>query len=164
VSGAPFALGALAPPQTAEAAPFWEGVRAGLLRVQRCAATGRLFFPPRPTSPFAPRVPPEWVPVSGRGTIWSWCVPHPPLLPPFAALAPYAVVAVALAEDPRVRMVGNLVARAGGSIAEVAPATLAIGAAVEVVFENAGEERVLPRWRVVTSARRRIVPGPGRWG
>jgi uncharacterized OB-fold protein len=140
-------LGALMPPIAVEAAPFWEGARCGELRVQRCAGTGRLFFPPRPTSPFAPRVAPDWVRVSGLATIWSWCVPHPPLLPPFAALAPYAVVAVALEEDPRVRLVGNLVARPGGSIAELAPEVLAIGAPLEVVFERVSDELWLPRWR-----------------
>jgi uncharacterized OB-fold protein len=129
-----------------DAAPFWEGARRGVLRVPRCAATGRLFFPPRPTSPWAPRTTPEWVDVSGRGAIWSFCVPHPPLLPPFDALAPYAVVLVALDEDPRIRLVGNLVARPGGSIAEVDPATLAIGAPVRVLFERVSDEIHLPRW------------------
>ena len=128
------------------AAPFFEGARRGVLRVQRCPDTRRLLFPPRARSPFGRRREPEWSAVSGRGAIWSFAVPHPPLLPPFDALARYAVIVVALDEDPRVRMVGNLLAREGGRLDEVDPATIEIGAAVRVVFEPVTEEIVLPRW------------------
>lgn len=138
--------GPLLPPIDADAAPFWEGARRGELRVQQCAETGRLLFPPRLRSPFAPHAEPRWVAVSGRGTIWSFAVPHPPLLPWFADLAPYAVIAVALEEDPRVRLIGNLLARPGGAINEVDAATIEIGARVRVVFERASEEIHLPRW------------------
>jgi len=142
------ALPPLLPPVTPESAPFWEGARAGELRIPRCPETGRLFFPPRPVSPFAPHREPEWAAVSGRGTIWSFVVPHPPLLPQFTDLAPYVVVCVALDEEPTVRLVGNLVAREGGGIGEVDPATIAIGAAVRVVFERVSDEIALPRWRL----------------
>lgn len=137
---------ALLPPIHEDAAPFWEGTRAGELRIPRCPETGRLFFPPRAASPFAPRRAPEWAAVSGRGTIWSFVVPHPPLLPPFAELAPYNVIVVALAEDPTIRIVGNLVAEEGGAINEVDPATIEIGAAVRVTFERVTDDITLPRW------------------
>jgi uncharacterized OB-fold protein len=84
--------------------------------------------------------------VSGRGTIWSWIVPHPPLLPWFSARAPYNVILVALEEDPSVRLVGNLVARPGGGIGEVDPARIRIGAQVCVSFEPVTDEIHLPRW------------------
>jgi uncharacterized OB-fold protein len=78
--------------------------------------------------------------------VWSFVVPHPPLLPWYAERAPYNVIVVALDEDPRVRLVGNLVPRAGGGIDEVDPATLRIGAPVRVVFERMNDEIHLPRW------------------
>jgi len=137
---------ALLPPIHEDAVPFWEGARRGELRIPRCPQTGRLFFPPRPVSPFAPDREPGWVTVSGRGTIWSFVVPHPPLLRPFAELAPYNVIAVALVEEPTVRLVGNLLAREGGDIGERDPATIRIGAPVRVVFERASEQVWLPRW------------------
>ena len=136
----------LLPPDDEDAAPFFEGCRAGELRMQRCAETGRLIFPPRPMSPWAPHAAPVWAPVSGRGTIWSFAVPHPPLMAQFTELAPYAVILVALDEDPRVRLVGNLVAREGGAIDEVDPASIEIGAPVRVVFEPVSAEVALPRW------------------
>ncbi len=136
----------LLPPIDAENEPFWEGCRRGELRVQRCADTGRLIFPPRPMSPWAPRVTPVWTRVSGRGTIWSFVVPHPPLLPHFDALAPYNVILVALDEDPSVRLVGNLLPAEGAEINVLDPATIRIGARVRAVFERVTDEVVLPRW------------------
>jgi uncharacterized OB-fold protein len=83
--------------------------------------------------------------MSGRGTIWSFIVPHPPLLPDYQDLAPYNVIVVALDEDPTLRMVGNLVASPDGPINEVDPATIRIGEPVRVVFQRV-EDVVLPRW------------------
>jgi uncharacterized OB-fold protein len=142
----------LLPPVDVESAPFWEGARRGELRVQCCGETGRLIFPPRARSPFASRLPPEWTSVSGHGTIWSYVVPHPPLLPQFAELAPYNVILVALAEDPTLRLVGNLVVRAGGRINEIDPKTLRIGAPVRVVFERVTDEIHMPRWMLAEAA------------
>ena len=138
--------GPLIPVIDEDAAPFFEAARRGELRVQRCSRSGRLVFPPRALSPFAPEAPLEWVRVAGRGTIWSFAVPHPPLLPYYAALAPYNVVVVALDEDPSVRLVGNLVARPGGSIGEIRPAAIRIGAAVRAVFEPLSPDLAIPRW------------------
>jgi len=127
-------------------APFWEGARNGELRVQQCSQTGRLIFPPRPMSPWAPHAEPTWTTVSGRGTIWSFAVPHPPLLPQFAEVAPYNVIAVALDEDPRVRLIGNLVTEAGAPLDSVDPHGIEIGTRVRVVFERISDAVWLPRW------------------
>jgi len=138
----------LLPAITAENAPFFEAARRGELVVQRCPGTARLLFPPRLRSPYAPAAaePLTWVRVSGRGTIWSFAVPHPPLLPYFAERAPYAVILVALDEDPRVRLVGNLLPSAEGDIDAVDPAAIEIGAAVEVVFQHLDDHIALPQW------------------
>ncbi len=134
------------PPIDEHSAPFFEGCRAGELRMQQCAETGRLIFPPRPLSPFAPHATPVWTRVSGRGSIWSFVVPHPPLLPPFQDLAPYNVIAVALEEDPTVRLIGNLLAEEGAAIDALDPSTIEIGARVRAVFEKVTDEITLPRW------------------
>ena len=137
---------ALLPVFDAWSAPFFEGCRAGELRMQQCAETGRLIFPPRPFSPWAPHTRPVWTAVSGRGSIWSFIVPHPPLLPPFAELAPYNVILVALEEDPRVRLVGNLLPHEGAAIDALDPSAVEIGARVRVVFDPISDEITLPRW------------------
>ena len=133
-------------PRDEDSAPFFEGCRRGELRVQQCSETGRLIFPPRPMSPWAPHAPPTWTTVSGRGTIWSFVVPHPPLLRPFQDMAPYVVVTVALDEDPTVRLVGNLVTQAGEPIEAFPPEEVTIGARVRVVFEAIDDDLTLPRW------------------
>ena len=87
----------------------------------------------------------RWDPTSGRGTIWSFIVPHPPLLPAYQELAPYNAIVVALEEDPTLRFVGNLVETPDGAINEIDPATIQIGESVRVVFHRV-EDVVLPRW------------------
>jgi len=128
-----------------DAAPFWNGAARGELLVQACAACGRRRMPPRPMCPACRAVQSRWDTVSGRGTIWSFVVPHPPLLPTYQALAPYNVITVALDEDPRLRLVGNLVARPDGAINEVDPSTIRIGEPVRVVFQ-AVDDVFFPRW------------------
>jgi uncharacterized OB-fold protein len=59
---------------------------------------------------------------------------HPPLLPGYAAFAPYPVIIVTLAEGHSLRMVGNLVTGPDGAINEIDPATIVIGESVRVIF------------------------------
>ena len=127
------------------AAPFWAGTARGELLVQACAACGAWRMPPRPMCPRCRSVELRWDTTSGRATIWSFIVAHPPLLPAYAELAPYNAIVVALDEDPTIRFVGNLLARAEGAINEVDPATIEIGTPVRVVFQRI-EDVSLPRW------------------
>jgi uncharacterized OB-fold protein len=129
-----------------DTAPFWEGTAAGELRMQTCARCGHRRFPPRPMCPVCQSTDSRWEAMSGRGRVWSFVVPHPPLLPAFEAVAPYNVVVVSLEEDDNLRLVGNLVAGPDAAINSVPPAQIEIGLAVEVVFQPAGEDIVLPRW------------------
>jgi uncharacterized OB-fold protein len=138
--------GMLLPDPDDDSRPFWEGTAKGELRVQACAACGRLRFPPRPMCPACHSVEASWRILSGRGTIWSFVVAHPPLLPAYAALAPYNVVVVALEEDPTIRLVSNLVASPDSGINEVDPAGIRIGEPVRVVFQRVSEDVVLPRF------------------
>jgi uncharacterized OB-fold protein len=128
-----------------DAAPFWAGTARGELLVQTCARCGRRRIPPRPMCPACRSIEARWERLSGRGSIWSFVVAHPPLLPAYQAFAPYNVITVTLEEDPLLRLVGNLVARPDGPINEVDPATIRIGEKVKVVFQKV-EDVHLPRW------------------
>ncbi|MFE9567630.1 Zn-ribbon domain-containing OB-fold protein [Streptomyces sp. NPDC006692] len=130
-----------------DGAPFWEYAARGELRVQACAAPdcGRLRFPPRPCCPHCQSFDSEWRRVSGRGRIWSYVFPHPPLLPDYAAQAPYNAVIVELAEDPLIRLVGNVVAEPDAPLGSVDPARLRIGARVQVAFTET-DGITVPRW------------------
>lgn len=128
-----------------DAAEFWAGTAAGELRVQSCGSCGTWRMPPRPMCPVCRSIDTAWVATSGRATIWSFIVPHPPLLPAYAELAPYNAIIVALDDDPTIRFVGNLLARDDGPINEIDPATITIGEPVRVVFQTV-EDVALPRW------------------
>ena len=125
--------------------PFWAGTARGELLVQACGSCGRWRMPPRPMCPHCRSLEVTWVPTSGRATVWSFVVTHPPLLPAYAELAPYNVITVALDEDPSIRFVGNLVTGPDGPIGEIDPATITIGEPVQVVFAR-GRRRRPPRW------------------
>ncbi|KEF04749.1 MULTISPECIES: Zn-ribbon domain-containing OB-fold protein [Streptomyces] len=129
-----------------DGAPFWEYAARGELRVQGCAACGELRFPPRPCCPHCQSFDDRWQRMSGRGRIWSYVLPHPPLLPAYAAQAPYNVVVVELADAPRIRLVGNLVAAPDAALDSVDPARIRIGAPVKVAFHEQAPGVTVPRW------------------
>lgn len=137
----------LTPTPDDDGAPFWEYAARHELRVQACAnpACGELRFPPRPCCPHCQSFDSEWRRMSGRGRIWSYVVPHPPLLPAYAAMAPYNAIVVELAEAPRIRLVGNLVTTADARLDSVDPDRIRIGAKVQAVFTKV-DGVTLPRW------------------
>jgi uncharacterized OB-fold protein len=132
----------VADPTTGE---FWLGCARGELLVQACGACGARRMPPRPMCAHCRSTVVTWEATSGRGRVWSFIVPHPPLLPAFANVAPYNTIVVELDEDPKIRFVGNLVASDDGAINEIDPATITIGEPVRVVFRQI-EDVALPRW------------------
>ncbi|MGW6585320.1 Zn-ribbon domain-containing OB-fold protein [Streptomyces globisporus] len=133
-----------------DGAPFWEYAARGELRVQACAspACGKLRFPPRPCCPHCGSFASEWRPMSGRGRLWSYVVPHPPLLPAYTEQAPYNAVVVELADAPQIRLAGNVVASRDAPLNSVDPARLRIGAPVRAAFCPAGPDGgvTLVRW------------------
>jgi uncharacterized protein len=119
-------------------APFHAAATKGKLVVQRCASCGRLRWTPRPMCPHCHSLSADWPEVAPIGTVWSFCIPHPPLPPEFAERVPFAVALVALAGHPEIRMIGDLI--------DVPPATVKIGAAVRAVFEVPGDDVGLVHW------------------
>lgn len=122
-----------------DTAEFWAGCARHELLMQRCAACKRFRFYPRPMCPHCTSMESGWVPVSGRGTVYSWVIVHPPVLPAFQSMVPYPVVLVALDDDPELRLVGNLL--------ECDPDAIQMGMAVEIVFQDVADGVTLPQWR-----------------
>jgi uncharacterized OB-fold protein len=125
------------PAITPEMAEFFEGARRGQLMVQKCESCGELSFPAHEICSNCLGTRSSWVPVSGRGEIYSYNVMHQVYHPGFAAEVPYAVVVVKLAEGPKI--VSNLVG--------VSPREIRIGMPVEVTFEKMSDEVMLPKFR-----------------
>ncbi|MEV0528438.1 OB-fold domain-containing protein [Streptomyces sp. NPDC050439] len=135
----------LRPTIDSDGAPFWEYAARGELRIQACTACDELRFPPRPCCPHCQSFDSEWRRMAGRGRIWSYVRPHPPLLPAYAANAPYNAIIVELADAPRIRLVGNLVAAPDAPLDSVEPERLRIGAKVQVAFTDV-DGIAMPRW------------------
>lgn len=125
------------PPPPRDSAFFWEGVRNEELRIQRCAACGRLRHPPRPMCPYCRSLDGDHIVASGRGEVYSFVVHHRPEVP--GREHPFAVVLVQLEEGTR--LVGNVV--------DCAPADVYVGMPVRVTFLPDQHGRKLPMWRPV---------------
>ena len=125
------------PQITPEMQPFWEAARRRELVVQRCGGCGTSRFPARDVCSRCLSRESAWVPVSGRGTVFSWAVMHQVYHPGFANDVPYAVVVIEL--DEGVRLVSNLV--------DCAPGDIRAGMPVEVVFDQVTPEVTLPKFR-----------------
>ncbi|MEE8557079.1 MAG: OB-fold domain-containing protein [Myxococcota bacterium] len=114
---------------------FWEGIDREQILIQRCSGCGSLRHPPRPMCPSCQSAEWDTLKASGRGTVFSFVVPHHPQVPPFEF--PLVVVLVELEEGTR--LISNLVG--------VDPSEIQIGMAVEVEFAKVEEDFTLPRFR-----------------
>ncbi|MBU1360793.1 MAG: OB-fold domain-containing protein [Gammaproteobacteria bacterium] len=109
-------------------APYWNGLREGVLRVQRCAHCGTWQFGPEWICHGCLRFDPAWVEVEATGRIFSWERVWHPVHPALKERGPYIAVLVELPHAGHVRMVGNLLGDARQDVT--------IGAAVQGVFEH----------------------------
>jgi len=123
------------PKPTPETAHFWEGTAQGELRLQRCRACTRAYFPPQPFCPRCANDDIEVVRASGHGTLHSYVINHR-AAPGFTA--PYVIAVVELEEGPR--LLTNLVE------VEPDPDVLPLDLPVEVVFQTVGDA-ALPVFR-----------------
>ena len=89
-----------APQPTVETQPYFDAASQGKLVIKKCAACGQTHHYPRARGPFCGSDRTEWVPASGRGTVYSYSVMR-------RASPPYAIAYVTLAEGPT--MMTNIV-------------------------------------------------------
>jgi uncharacterized protein len=123
------------PLPTPETAHFWEGTRAGELRLQQCADPGcRLtYFPPRPFCPGCGGRDVRVVQASGRATLESYVISH---LPAPGFEPPYAIALVTLEEGPR--MMTSIVD------CEQTPEALTLDMPLMVTYAKVTDEITLP--------------------
>lgn len=135
----------LSPSSTTTARPSGSTPRRANCGSRAAAGCGELRFPPRPCCPHCHSFASAWRRMTGRGRIWSYVVPHPPLLPAYAELPGYNAIVVELADAPRIRLVGNLVSGPDAALNSVSPDRIRIGARVQAVFTEVNGVTV-PRW------------------
>src|SRR4051794_25113130 len=104
---------------------FFEQLAAGRFMLQRSRSTGRCVFPPRVAAPGTGATDLEWVPASGRGTVYSTTVIRQKPPTPH-----YNLALIDLAEGPR------MMARVEG----IAPEQVKIGMPVQARVIREGEQ------------------------
>ena len=82
--------------------PFWDGLRDGVLRIQRCEECSQHVFYPRTVCPHCLSDRLEWVTASGRGKLYSFTVVRRAMNPAFQEDVPYVFAIVELEEGIRV--------------------------------------------------------------
>ena len=124
------------PQPTPETQHFWDGTKAGELRLQRCEECRHVYFPPRP---FCPKCATRKVSVftaSGKAILDTYVIHHRKV-PGFEP--PYAIAVVKLAEGPR--MMTNIVE------CQQTPEALQLDMPLEVVFAQQNDAITLPFFR-----------------
>ena len=122
------------PKATPETAHFWEGCKAGELRLQRCRACEAPYFPPRPFCPGCGGRDVEVFAASGRATLYSYVINHRPR--PDMGTEPHSIAVVTLAEGPR--MMTNIVG------CPQTPQALKPDMPLKVVFSPQSDDVTLP--------------------
>ncbi len=125
------------PLPTPETQHFWDGCKAGELRLQRCTDCTHTYFPPRPFCPACSSRKVEVFKASGKATLYSYIINHRPR-PDFGD-QPHSIAVVTLEEGPR--MMTNIIE------CPQTPEALQLDMPLEVIFEKASEEISLPKFK-----------------
>lgn len=128
----------LIPVANADSREYWEGARAGKLKLRRCRDCGKLHFMPRFLCPFCWSENLEWIDSAGRGTVHSFTIIRRAPLAEFVARVPYVVALIDLEEGPR--MMANIL---GNDALETR-----IGDPVRVTFEERRGDMTLPQFKL----------------
>jgi len=116
-----------------ESIPFFEALKKGELRLQKCTKCGQIAHPPKAMCSSCHTFEFEWVRASGRGTVYSYIVTRQPIHPALVGHTPFATVQVELEEGPIVT--SNLV--------DVPPDEVRIGLPVTATFQKVNDDVTL---------------------
>lgn len=122
------------PEPTPETQHYWDGCRAGELRLQRCLACAQSYFPPRPFCPQCGHREVEVYVASGKAVLHSYIINHRPR--PDMGKEPHSIAIVKLAEGPQ--LMTNIVD------CPQTPEALVLDMPLEVTFVAQNETITLP--------------------
>lgn len=121
------------PKPTPETQHYWDGAKAGELRLQSCNDCSKTYFPPRPFCPKCGSRSVKVTKASGKAKLFSYVIHHRPAS---GFDPPYAIAVVELAEGPR--LMTNIVGCAQ------TPEALKLDMPLEVTFEKQSDTISLP--------------------
>ena len=130
------------PGMNQDTAFFWEGLRTGELRIQRCNKCGALEHPPTVRCLVCGSTDRGYVVASGRAQLYSFVVAHHPQVPSFDY--PLNIGLVELEEG--IRLVTNIVACTADQ--------LEVGMPLELCFMQSHDDITLHQFRPARPARR----------
>jgi len=125
------------PAPSPDSMEFFAGAKEGRLMIQRCMECGKHRFVARRRCDGCGSPRSKWVQASGRASLVSFARVHQKFHPAFAAETPYSIATVELEEGPR--LLTALVGVSGKS--------LKAGMPLQVVFEPAGPEWKIPKFK-----------------
>ena len=125
-----------APRPSPESAPYWKAAREHRLEIQHCDSCDQFWFPPSQSCPHCLASNFTWMPVSGRGKVFSFVTYHRVYHPAFAKEVPYVVALIELDEGPR--LLTNSVG--------VPPQQVACDMPVQVTFDDYDEGVAVPKF------------------
>lgn len=106
---------------------YWDQIQKRQLVVMKCQTCRATVFFPKAWCPSCLSTEMTWSPVSGLGTILTYTIVHQAPFDSYRESVPYVIALVEMA-DAAMQMMTNIV--------NVAPEQVAIGMAVQVVFEE----------------------------
>ena len=122
------------PKPSPETRHYWDGCRAGELRLQRCRHCCEPYFPPRPFCPRCAGRDVEVFKASGKATLYSYVINHRPRAD--MGTEPHSIAVVTLVEGPR--MMTNVIN------CPQTPEALQLDMPLQVVFGSESAEIALP--------------------
>lgn len=137
------------PIPTPASQPFWDGLKAHQVRLQRCADCAHWIFYPRLQCSHCASPNLEWQTVAGTGTLYTYTVARVPTLPEFADEMPQMLAVIALDQGPHINT----------TIVGVAPESLKVGQRMRPVFDERPGSAVLLRYTPVEAAQAGVITG-----
>ena len=127
------------PAPTPTSQPFWDGLRDGVVRLQRCDDCGTWIYYARSHCTSCLSTDLTWTDIGGGGTIYTFTVARQPTMPHFADEVPQLLAVIELDEGPRIT----------STLVDIDPDAIEIGMRVEPVFDHKDDEVTLLRYRPV---------------
>jgi uncharacterized OB-fold protein len=125
------------PTPTPTSAPFWDGLREGVIKLQKCNECGIWVFYPRSRCSGCLSDSLEWREVSGNATLYTYTIARQPTSPHFATEVPQHLAVVEL--DEGVRLTTTLV--------NVREGDIQIGMRLKPYFEPVTDDVTLLRYQ-----------------
>lgn len=134
------------PHPTPISAPYWQGLQAHELRLQRCEHGHWLFFP-RTHCPTCGSRQLDWQTVSGEGHVYTYTVARVPTMPEFTDEMPQLLAVIELDEGVHINT----------TLVGVAPEQIRVGQRVRPVFDERPGSITLLRFTPVESTHPTVI-------